>query len=199
MKRTVLIAMVLCTVFSIVATTCLAQVINGCVKSNGDLSIVSGPGQCKSNETPISWNVTGPEGPQGPQGPAGVANGIRAAVWGELIFDKDDVNRHCSVPFWRGADEVIGETLSGYEDTDTCYLTFTLPEGQPQSWGTAYSCLLSVESGTGADFDTTCQSSGGFTADPPHKPHVLIMCRNGANDYAGGPDQAYISFLCITQ
>ena len=70
MKRKVLIAIVLCTVFFIVASSCLAQVINGCVRKNGQLAIVTGPGQCKQNETPISWNATGPQGPQGPAGPS---------------------------------------------------------------------------------------------------------------------------------
>ena len=59
MKRTLWVALILCTVFFIGANSSLAQVINGCVKNNGQLSIVSGPGQCKNNETPISWNATG--------------------------------------------------------------------------------------------------------------------------------------------
>jgi len=71
MKRTILVAMVVCAVFFITASSCFAQVIYGCVKNSGDLIIVSGPGQCKANQTPISWNQAGPEGPQGPQGPAG--------------------------------------------------------------------------------------------------------------------------------
>jgi len=42
------------------ATPCLAlNLIYGCVKSNGDLQIVSGPNQCKPNQTPISWPAGG--------------------------------------------------------------------------------------------------------------------------------------------
>jgi hypothetical protein len=41
-------------------------------KTNGDLRKVSGPGQCKTPELPISWNVAGTPGPQGPQGQQGV-------------------------------------------------------------------------------------------------------------------------------
>ena len=81
MKRTILIALILCTVFFITASSSLAQVIYGCVKNNGQLSIASGPGQCKNNETPISWNATGP------QPEPGVTAGISAAVWGEYILD----------------------------------------------------------------------------------------------------------------
>jgi hypothetical protein len=42
------------------ATPCSAvNLIYGCVKSNGNLEIVSGPDQCKSNQTPISWPAGG--------------------------------------------------------------------------------------------------------------------------------------------
>ncbi|HEX8748590.1 MAG TPA: hypothetical protein VF717_15570, partial [Pyrinomonadaceae bacterium] len=40
-------------------------------KENGQLRIVSGPGQCKNSETPISWTVAGVPGPQGPKGDKG--------------------------------------------------------------------------------------------------------------------------------
>jgi hypothetical protein len=58
---------------------CFAEnLIYGCVKNSGDLVIVSGPGQCKANQTPISWNQAGP---------AGVANGITTAVHGVVRYD----------------------------------------------------------------------------------------------------------------
>jgi hypothetical protein len=42
------------------ATPCFAvNLIYGCVKSGGGLEIVSGPGQCKANQTPISWPAEG--------------------------------------------------------------------------------------------------------------------------------------------
>jgi len=83
MKRTILIALILCTVFFITASSSLAQVINGCVK-NGQLYILTGPGQCKQNETPISWSMTGPPGPAGPAGPQGLQGiqGIRGPSGG---------------------------------------------------------------------------------------------------------------------
>ena len=41
------------------ATPCFAvNLIYGCVK-NGTLEIVSGPGQCKANQSPISWPAEG--------------------------------------------------------------------------------------------------------------------------------------------
>jgi hypothetical protein len=66
-----------------VATLALAksggdgQVIHGCYKadtpSNGQVRIVDSADACKSNETAIDWNVTGPAGPAGPPGPSGAA------------------------------------------------------------------------------------------------------------------------------
>jgi hypothetical protein len=49
-----------------------SDVIYACVHENGDLKVVD-PGQaCKKHETPLHWNVTGPEGPQGIPGPQGI-------------------------------------------------------------------------------------------------------------------------------
>ncbi len=53
MKKAILTALILCTMFLITASSCFAQVIYGCVKSNGQLIIVTGPNQCKTNETAI--------------------------------------------------------------------------------------------------------------------------------------------------
>jgi hypothetical protein len=158
------------------------NVINGCVsKSRGAVRVVTPPAHCSRSETPISWNITGP---QGPQGPAGVTAGIRAAVWGQLSV------QNCSVPFFRGADAISGvATGNGAE----CKVTVTLPAGQPQTWGTAYACYTSIMSGNGTSFDTTCQYSGGMNA--AGKPEIIFACRNGAGQASATNDQ--ISFLCI--
>jgi hypothetical protein len=58
MKRTILVVLVLCIAVFVGASSCLAaQAIYGCVSKNGQLTIVSNPGQCKNNETPISWSI----------------------------------------------------------------------------------------------------------------------------------------------
>jgi hypothetical protein len=49
-----------------------AEVIYGCVAKNGALSIVNGPNQCGSKDTPISWNSV---------------EGINAAVHGVVNSD----------------------------------------------------------------------------------------------------------------
>lgn len=53
-----------CIILSVIvvtmATPCFAgNLIYGCVKNSGELLIVSGPGQCKANQTPISWPAGG--------------------------------------------------------------------------------------------------------------------------------------------
>jgi type VI secretion system secreted protein Hcp len=45
--------------------------INGCVDKAGTLRVLSASDACKKNETPLSWNTTGPVGPQGPAGATG--------------------------------------------------------------------------------------------------------------------------------
>jgi len=44
-----------------------AQIVYACAnKSTGELFKVASPGDCKKNQTPVSWNVQGPSGPPGP-------------------------------------------------------------------------------------------------------------------------------------
>jgi len=59
MKKTILVVLVLCIAVLVGASSCLAQVIQGCLKSNGQLKIVSNPGQCNNDETPISIAPSG--------------------------------------------------------------------------------------------------------------------------------------------
>jgi len=51
-------------------------VIHACYKSTGDnagaVRVIDAPAQsCKTSESALDWNQTGPPGPPGPQGPAG--------------------------------------------------------------------------------------------------------------------------------
>lgn len=49
-----------------------ADVINACKNDrNGNLRVVDDPADCRSSETPLSWNTEGPQGEQGPPGPTG--------------------------------------------------------------------------------------------------------------------------------
>ena len=55
----------------LVSEAASAQVIDGCIKPNGTLKVVTAPGSCGNNEMPISWNVQGPKGDQGDPGATG--------------------------------------------------------------------------------------------------------------------------------
>lgn len=52
-------------------------VFHACVDRVGNVRLVEGGAECRSNETAVTWNHTGPQGPSGetgPQGPAGPVN-----------------------------------------------------------------------------------------------------------------------------
>ncbi len=49
------------------------QTIYACATNDGKLRVVAVEGDCKTGETPLSWNTIGPAGPTGPAGPQGPA------------------------------------------------------------------------------------------------------------------------------
>ena len=57
--------------------------INGCVDNrSGALRVIAPTATCRVNETPLKWNITGPQGPQGAQGepgPRGPSDAFNAA------------------------------------------------------------------------------------------------------------------------
>jgi hypothetical protein len=65
--------------FCVVAIVALVNVyaqssdtIQGCYDNkSGSLRRVTSSSDCNQKETPISWNIIGPQGPQGPQGQSG--------------------------------------------------------------------------------------------------------------------------------
>lgn len=187
-------------------TPARASTIYGCVsKALGLLRIVSGPTACSSLENPISWNSQGPQGPQGPQGapgpqgtpgaqgPAGVTAGIDAALFAEIVLDPDPAaTDQCSVDFFRGADAASGAPTG---NPDECVIDFTLPAGQPPSWGTAYECFTAVPGGYAAPYGTTCQVQAGFDANNGNRPQVYIQCLSPA----GQPLTTFtrVQLLCV--
>jgi hypothetical protein len=46
-------------------------VIHGCYEKNGHLTVIDSSDACKSNQTSLNWNQTGPQGPQGAKGDTG--------------------------------------------------------------------------------------------------------------------------------
>ena len=79
MKRTIAIAAALLAVIAAGAGTYAyaasldSTTINGCVDKSGNLRVLAAKDGCKQNETPLSWNSTGPAGADGPAGAAGAA------------------------------------------------------------------------------------------------------------------------------
>ncbi len=199
-------AVALCSLAILPGRAAHAATIYACAgKALGVLRIVSGPAACTSFENPISWNSegpagaqgpTGPQGPQGaqgPQGPAGVTAGINAAIFAEIVLDPDPAaTDNCTVDFWRGADEATG-TPTG--NSDECILDFTMPAGQPQTWGTAYECFTSVPGGYGAPWGTTCHTQGGFNSSTGNSPQVYIQCLTGTG--AALPTFTRVQLLCV--
>lgn len=57
------------------SSTVAAQggVVVACVHPSGNLRYVTSAAQCRSNETPVQWSVSGPQGPAGAVGPQGAA------------------------------------------------------------------------------------------------------------------------------
>jgi type VI protein secretion system component Hcp len=49
------------------------SVIHACAGSNGALRVVGPSDSCKNNESPLTWNTSGPAGATGPAGPVGPA------------------------------------------------------------------------------------------------------------------------------
>ena len=166
------------------------------------------PPQRAAYETKISWNSDGPQGPpgpqgqpgpqgpQGPQGPtgadglAGVTKGIDAALFAEVILNPDQAaTDNCSIPFARGVTYPWGP---GTPTGAGCNLDFTLPQDQPQSWGTAYSCFTSVR---GGGWGVSCQVVGDFNPDLPHGPRVLLQCAH--SDGSPLTTRTDIQLLCV--
>jgi len=57
---------------TLLASSASAQVIEACVHDlSGAVRIVSGPADCRTGESPLSWNTQGPPGPMGQPGPMG--------------------------------------------------------------------------------------------------------------------------------
>lgn len=71
----------------LVASQAAAQVIHACIKSNGTISIVSGPADCSPRETPISWNQVGPQGDPGADGVPGPEGQPGTSL---RVFDAND-------------------------------------------------------------------------------------------------------------
>jgi len=170
MKRTLLITLILCTVLFITTSSSIAQVIYGCVKNNGQLSIVSGPGQCKNNETPISWNNI---------------QGIHAVAYGTVTFiGGGNMNLPPNVT-------VTHTSLGHYEITFNPN-PFTPSVGGSQGFANMPTCLAtSLRNG----HHTTCTTDVGYNTMTGAW-SAFVSCKlDGTDDY----EDDDFNFICVQQ
>jgi hypothetical protein len=69
----VIVASLLCGMFGGALATAYAGttgIIHACVK-DGQLRILAANATCRARETPLDWNITGPQGPKGDKGATG--------------------------------------------------------------------------------------------------------------------------------
>jgi hypothetical protein len=104
------------------ATDSSAQIVS-CVKSNGDVHIISPSDSCKGGETRLVWNVQGPQGIQGIQGPAG--------------------------PAGRDGRDGVGAPIPNTHNVATIEMAADLPVTNVVSWSWGISNSLTIGSGSG--------------------------------------------------
>jgi len=186
MKKTTLIALTLCAVFLVTASSGFAQVINGCVKNNGQLRIVSSAGQCGSNETAISWNAVGPQGPQGPQGPPGVTAGISAAVYGTVtLIANGQITPAAPATF----------SVTHTPGTGAYNITFTpnpfTPTNNTIQGANAPTCIAASRYNP---LSTICVANTAYdTSVSPYPWSAIVNC----SDLSGFPMDADFQFVCV--
>ena len=84
-----------------------SETINGCYNtSNGSLRVLTS-GQCRTSETAVSWNKTGPQGEQGPQGMLSSV-GTSSIAFNETLEQVTYLDATKSVTVWCGpGDEAV--------------------------------------------------------------------------------------------
>ena len=108
--------------------------IRACVLPTGGTRIVIGSEGCKSNETLVEWNVSGPQGPQGPEGPPGSPGSASAglkvvnASGGDVgtLLDHDAAlltlpsGRKSYARLRAGSSNYAGQTMTQYYAASNC-------------------------------------------------------------------------------
>jgi hypothetical protein len=140
------------------ASPVLAQsVVTACVtNSSGAVRVVFNGSLCKSNESPLSWNVAGQPGPPGPTGATGPA-GLQGTPGDESVIaiGADDIKttNSATVPSFgtidiacaSGKPSLVFTSADGYRGRDdvttfngsTQTSSFSVPSGLPTIYNTA--------------------------------------------------------------
>ena len=116
-------------------------VITGCYATNGSLRVVDpSTAGCRSNETAIQWNQTGPVGPAGPQGPMG-SRGPEGLQGPQGPQGTDGLTGPAGPP--GTADAYIARADLRVVRGDTPLVTLSLPAGSYAVFGKAYGVTVS--------------------------------------------------------
>ncbi len=82
----------------------VGDVIHGCVDGKGKIRVVGPDEVCKDRETPLAWNIVGPQGPQGLDGLDGLPGPVGPEgphTWGlSGRNQRESGHRHSNVRCW---------------------------------------------------------------------------------------------------
>jgi len=173
MEKIVKLTCMILTVFNIILVQCFAEdIINGCYGNMfGRLRIVESDNACRSHETALQWNATGPQGIQGlqgEQGTQGLPGSARAYAW---VAADGTVITH------GGASTI---TITKVGTGQYCI------ETDPNILGT-YDVIIATLQGSDSSFGFISANSGWGSVCNPHGGHGVFT----ANTAGTATDRAF--------
>ena len=172
-------------------------VIHACVKDDGQVRIVKHASDCKAHETPIQWNMIGPQGPKGDKGatgPAGPRGATGPAGPAGLPGDLALAGQMCPI-----GQSVIGFDGDGAVVCSEFVLTIPAPtptdtpvngvDNDGDGWTTAagdcndYNASINpgaAEVCNGIDDNCNGTTDENASASCPPVPHAIVACSSSA-------------------
>lgn len=135
------------------------DVIHACQRTaDGGIRIVSEGTTCRTGETPLSWNVQGPEGPAGPQGEQGIP-GVQGPIGPAGPQGAQGIQGEQGIPGEQGEQGLQGEPGPAGPKGDTGSQGPAGPQGPPGPQGPA------GPSGTETDWLDRCWANDSSVGD----------------------------------
>jgi hypothetical protein len=164
------------------------NIIQACVKDNGDVRIVAGSSECKKPEHSISWNAagaagpkgnTGDQGPQGIQGPKGDtgAAGAKGAIGDQGLQGIQGAKGDKGDPGVDGKDGADGASLSSLSSVGSLSCTKNGEAGSTS--------ITTASDGVVTITCVTASSSCGSVANGILTCGGQIVCNTGFADANG--------------
>jgi hypothetical protein len=157
-----------------------AATITACVASNGNMTY-SSTGTCPRNQTPLTWNSTGPAGPTGAAGAGALLlYDVNNVVVGSMINQGTVLINHLGIPLILALnpDPTGAARFSGFADTNGASFFHTSPDCS----GTRY--MQYVYPG----YPVYHQANTSYYGGAPQ--NITIASRsdfNGQSDFNGSP------------